>query len=280
MRKLYSVESASFCAEPPLKSPATLTRGASAAFRLRLKSCSPTTENWLMSEGGERGIGVHHDVVFAVLVVVAGGGEGLAADALVLPGPILDSCTARRRSGLAAELVGGADAELGVAGGRGHVGLVEAGGIGGRGQQGGIDDRVEIFLGAIEGDEEAAFGGEEDGAGEVAFVDAALLEGLGGGERVLRVHGGIAEVEIELAVVVVGGGFGDDLHLAAAGPVVLRGVGILVDADFLHGGCGDGGAIGLDAVDDEAGAAGGGGAVVKERATWRSGSRCRRWAGP
>ena len=31
----------------------------------------------------------------------------------------------------------------------------------------------------------------------------------------------------------VGGGLGDDLHLAAAGVIVARGVGILVDADLL-----------------------------------------------
>ncbi len=124
----------------------------------------------------------------------------------------------------------------------------------------------QVFFGAIEGGEKAAFGREEDGAGDMALVDAALLEGLGWGERILRVERGVAKEEVELAVVVVGGGLGDDLHLSAAGPVVLRGVGILVDADLLHGGGGDGGAIGLDAIDHEAGAAGAGCAVVEEGA--------------
>ena len=81
-------------------------------------------------------------------------------------------------------------------------------------------------------------------------------KGLDGRERILRVQRGVAEEEVELAVVVVGGGLGDDLHLSAAGPVVLRRIGVLVDADLLDGGGGDGGAVGFDAVDDEAGAAG------------------------
>ena len=67
-------------------------------------------------------------------------------------------------------------------------------------------------------------------------------------------------------MVIVGGGLGDDLHLAAAGPVVLRRIGILVDAHFLHGRGGDGGAIGFDTVDDQARAAGRGGAVIEESA--------------
>ena len=88
-RKLYSVPKESFCAEPEVKSPGQLMRGASAAFTLRLKSCSPTRENWLSSVGGERGVDVHVQIVFVVLVVVAGGGQRLSADALVLPGPVL-----------------------------------------------------------------------------------------------------------------------------------------------------------------------------------------------
>ena len=168
-----------------------------------------------------------------------------------------------------AELVGGAQAELGVAGGGGHVGLECAGGVGRRGRDGCADHGVQVFFSAVEGSEKAALGREEDGTGDVAFVDAALLEGLGGSKGILRVQRRVAEEEVELAVVVVGGGLGDDLHLSAAGPVVLGGVGILVDADFLHGGGGDGGAVGLDAIDDEAGAAGAGCAVVEKGAHGR-----------
>ena len=134
------------------------------------------------------------------------------------------------------------------------------------GTNGSAYHRVQIFFSAIEGTEEAAFCEVRNGAGDAAFVDAALLEGLGGRERVLRVQRRVAKVEIELAVIVVGGGLGDDFHLSAAGPVVVRRVGILVDAHFLHGRGGDGDAIGFDAVDDQAGAAGGGGAVIKEGA--------------
>ncbi len=162
--------------------------------------------------------------------------------------------------------MGGADAELSVARGSGDVGLEQAAGVGGGGDDGGVDDLVEIFFSAIEGGKEAALVEVRNGAGDVALVDAALLEGLGRRESVLRVEGRVAEEEVELAVVVVGGGFGDDLHLAAAGVVVLRGVGILVDADLLNGRGGDGGAVGFDAIDHEAGAAGGGGTVVEERA--------------
>jgi hypothetical protein len=36
-------------------------------------------------------------------------------------------------------------------------------------------------------------------------------------------------------MIVLGGGFGDDLHLTAAGIVVTRRVRILIDAHFLHG---------------------------------------------
>ena len=100
----------------------------------------------------------------------------------------------------------------------------------------------------------------------MAFVDAALLKGLGGSKRILRVQRRVAEVEIELAVIIVGGGLGDDLHLPAAGLVVVRRVRILVDADFLHGRGGDGGAVGFDAIDDQPAAAGGGGIVVEKRA--------------
>jgi len=106
-------------------------------------------------------------------------------------------------------------------------------------------------------------------AGDVAFVVLALLEWLGGGQRILRVQGGVAIDEVELAVVVVGGGLGDDLHLAAAGPVVLRRVGILVDPDLLNGGSGDGGAIGLHTVDHQAGAAGVAHARIEECAHGR-----------
>ena len=127
-RKLYSVRSESFCAEPPVKSPVTQTRGASAAFELRLKSCSPTREIWLSETAESAESTCTDEVVFAVFVVVAGGGQRLAADALVLPGPILIAVL-RVGGVLVAELVRGAQAEFGVARGRGHVGLKGARGI-------------------------------------------------------------------------------------------------------------------------------------------------------
>ena len=103
-----------------------------------------------------------------------------------------------------------------------------------------------------------------NGACGAAFIDAPLLEGLGGRQGVLGVHGGIAEVEVQLAVEVLRGGLGDDLHLSAARIVVTRGVGILVDLHFLHGRGGDGDAVCLNAIDDEAAAAGCGDVGVKE----------------
>ena len=74
--------------------------------------------------GGKRRVDVQLQVVFVVLVVESRRGHGLAADALVLAGPVLVAVLGI--GGVAfAELVRGAKAELGVARGRGHVGLVE-----------------------------------------------------------------------------------------------------------------------------------------------------------
>ena len=100
----------------------------------------------------------------------------------------------------------------------------------------------------------------------MALIDAALLEGLRGRKGILRIQSRVAKEEVELAVIFVGGGLGDDLHLPAARPVVLRGVGILVDADLLHGRGGDRGAVGLHAIDHQTGAAGRGGALSSRNA--------------
>src|ERR1700733_10689653 len=67
-------------------------------------------------------------------------------------------------------------------------------------------------------------------------------------------------------MIVISGGFRDDFHLSATRPVILRGVRVLIDAHFLHRRRGDRGAIGFYAIDDEAGAAGGCGAVIEESA--------------
>ncbi len=89
----------------------------------------------VQQDGGEGGVDVGDRIVFAVLLVVAGRGEGLAAYALVLAGPVLIAVL--HVAGVAvAELMRGAEAELGVAGGRGDVGLKCAGGVAGGGSNG------------------------------------------------------------------------------------------------------------------------------------------------
>ena len=128
-----------------MKSPATLMRGASATLLLRLKSCSPTTENWFSSTAESVESSVRDQVVFAVLVVSAGRGQRLPAHALVLPGPVLVAVL--HVAGVAfAELVRGAHAELGVAGGRGNIGLEGAGGVRRRGRNGRAHHGVQVLL--------------------------------------------------------------------------------------------------------------------------------------
>ena len=137
--------SESFWAEPPTKSPETVTCGASATLLLRAEVVLADDGDLVEQDGGERGVKVGDEVVFAVLVVVAGRGQRLIADALVLAGPVLIAVL--HVAGMAvAELVRGANAELGVAGGRGDVGLEGAGGVAGGGRDGGAHDGVAGLL--------------------------------------------------------------------------------------------------------------------------------------
>ncbi len=262
---MYSVLKALLWAEPPVKSPVTETRGASTAFTLWFESVLADQGELIQQHGRQGGVDVQIYVVFVVLAVVASGCQRLSAHALVLSGPVLVAVL--RISGVAiVELARRAQAELGVARGRGDVGLEEAGGISGCGRDGGVYNRIQILFRAVKADQKAAFGDEADGPGGAAFVDAPLLEGLGRSQRILCVQGRVAEVEIEFAVVMVGGGLGDDFHLSAAGPVILGGIGVLVDADFLHSRGGDGGAVGLGTVDNQARAAGSRCTVIEEGA--------------
>ena len=102
------------------------------------------------------------------------------------------------------------------------------------------------------------------GAGEVAFVDAASFGRANRREVIFRVEDSVAKDEVDFAVEVWRTGLGDDFDAAAAGTGKFRGVGIVIDADFLNGGGGDACALHLDAVDDEGDAAGGAGSGVEE----------------
>ena len=130
-------------------------RGASAVFWLRLDQCSATSEIWLSVVGESVESTCATKSSSRYCVVVTGGGQRLAADALVLAGPILIAVL-HVGGVLVAELMRGAHAELGVARGRSDIGAESAGGIGGGGNERGADDRVQVFFSAIERDEEAA----------------------------------------------------------------------------------------------------------------------------
>ena len=80
---------------------------------------------------------------------------------------------------------------------------------------------------------------------------------LDGRERIARVEDVAAVVGLNLAVEVVAAGLGEDLDSAHADAVVLRGEGILVDADFADRGLGGQAAAG-EAIDVDLAAVGSG----------------------
>src|SRR5260370_250302 len=99
----------------------------------------------------------------------------------------------------------------------------------------------------------------------MTFVDAARLRRPDTREVVFGVEGCVANDEVRFAVEVGGAGFGDDLNASAPGAVKLRGVRIVIDADFLNGRGGDAYTLHLDAIDDEGSPAGRTGGSVEER---------------
>src|SRR5579871_6060377 len=99
-----------------------------------------------------------------------------------------------------AEFVRSAHAEFGVASRSRNVRAEIARGIGGGGNNVGVDHGIHVFFSAIERNKEAALGGEEDWARGMALVNAALFAGFSRRQRILRVKGRVAKEEIELAV--------------------------------------------------------------------------------
>src|SRR5258708_1165426 len=95
----------------------------------------------------------------------------------------------------------------------------------------------------------------------MALVDSARLGRPDTRKVVFRVEGRVANDEIRLAMEIRGAGFGDDFDASAAGAGKFSGVGVVVYADFLDGGGGDGCTFYFDAVEgdgDGGGRAGGG----------------------
>ncbi len=221
----------------------------------------------LVEHHGRQGrIHVGHEVVFVEFIVVACSGQRLSAHALVLAGPVLVAVLHISRVPVA-KLVRGARTELRVPLGGRHVGLerlreTRIAGIGDRR----LHHRVLVIDHTIERTQKAALLQMGNRPRNAALVVLPLFKRLGGREGILRIHGRVAKQEVELAMVLVGGGFGDDLHLSAARPVVLRRIGVLVDADLLHGRGGNGGAVGFNAIHQQTGAAGCRRAVVQESA--------------
>ena len=71
-----------------MKSPLTLTRGASTTLVWRLDGVLADHGELVEQDRRERRVDVNDGVVFVLSAVVGGAGQRLSADALVLPGPL------------------------------------------------------------------------------------------------------------------------------------------------------------------------------------------------
>ena len=211
----------------------------------------PNHRNLVQQYRRERRVQVNLEVVFVVAIVEAGRRQRLPAHSLILAGPVFIAVLGIGGMVLA-ELVRDPRAELGIARRCRNIGI-ESDAVWIRcGRKDSTHHRIAVLFSAIQRHQETAPGCEEDRPGRVAFIYPALLERLRWRQRILRVQGRVAKHEIKLAMIFVGCGFGDDFHLSAAGPIILRRIWILVDANFLHGRCRHGRAVRFDSVDNQA----------------------------
>ena len=98
-----------------------------------------------------------------------------------------------------------------------------------------VHDGLQIFFLPVAGQHERPVFAVSDRAAERALENPPLLGRAHQRKCVARIQYRIAENEIERSVVVRARFFGDNFEASPARTPVLRGIRILVDADFLHG---------------------------------------------
>ena len=122
-----------------------------------------------------------------------------------------------------------------------------------------IDERLLVVAFIVGRQHERRLAAVSERAAEEPLENPPLFRRLGLRERIARVEVRVAEDQVRFAAIFLRAGLGKDLDAAAAGPRVLRRVGILVDADLLHGRRAHVQRVHFHAVDDD------GDATVAER---------------
>src|SRR5882724_12367809 len=148
------------------------------------------------------------------------------------------------------EIVKGAEGSEEMALRRSHIFVKGTGGWG-NGRAEGVHDGLEIVVVLLKRKQESVSFVAAKWPGEGTLFHVAAFGGFRGGQRIAGVKNRIAGKEIHGAVIGGCAGLSGDFNAGAAGPGKSRGIRILIDFHFLHGGSGDSRAVGLHAVDDE-----------------------------
>jgi hypothetical protein len=77
-----------------------------------------------------------------------------------------------------------------------------------------------------------------DGSSKISVKNLRVIAGNLAGERVPRIEGRVVTTGEDLAVDLVRARLGENFNSSIAQRIVLRGKGILIDADFANGGFG------------------------------------------